>query len=102
MSDPLRLLIVEDNPADADLIRELLPTSGTVIFQTECVSRLAAALDRLTRPGLDLVLLDLGLPDSQGLATFQQIRQKHPQIPIIVLSGTEDDALALEAVREGA
>ena len=102
MSDTLRILVVEDNPADAEWIRELLPESGPVVFQTECVVRLAAALDRLESPGIDLVLLDLGLPDSQGLATFRQIRRENPQVPVIVLSGTEDDNLALEAVREGA
>ncbi|MEI8038241.1 MAG: response regulator [Verrucomicrobiota bacterium] len=102
MSDTLRILVVEDNPADADLIRELLPESGPVIFQTECVSRLAAALDRLETPGIDLILLDLGLPDSQGLVTFQHVRRENAQIPVIVLSGMEDDELALAAVREGA
>lgn len=102
MSETLRLLIVEDNPADADLIREMLPTSGPVIFQTEWVVRLAAALTRLKAPGIDLVLLDLGLPDSRGLVTYHQIRREAPQIPVIVLTGTNDDELAVAAVRDGA
>ena len=102
MSETLRLLIVEDNPADADLVRELLPKSGPLIYQTECVARLEAAITRLKSPGIDVMLIDLSLPDSQGLATYHQIRDKAPQIPVIVLTGTDDDELAVAAVRDGA
>ena len=102
MSEKLRILIVEDNPADADFILELLPETGPVSFQTESVSRLAEALTRLESKGIDLVLLDLGLPDSQGLPTIQTLRKAVPDIPVIVLSGTNDDALATTAVGVGA
>ena len=102
MSHILRILVVEDNPGDAELIREMLPETGQLSFHTEWVSSLAAALTRLERAGLDIVLLDLSLPDSHGLATFHKLRQTVPGVPIIVLTGTDDDELAVAAVREGA
>jgi PAS domain S-box-containing protein len=102
MSETLRILVVEDNPADADFIQEVLPETGPVSFQVEVVARLAAALTRLARPGIDLVLLDLGLPDSQGLSTFLKLRLAMPQVSVIVLTGTDDGELATNAVRAGA
>lgn len=102
MNEPLRILIVEDNPADADLIQEMLPPAGTLTFQVEPVARLSEALARLERKGIDLVLLDLGLPDSRGLPTFHALRQAAPGLPVIVLSGNNDQELATAAVRDGA
>ena len=102
MNDQLHLLVVEDNPADADFIHELLPTDGPVNFHIESVARLSLALARLERKGIDLVLLDLGLPDSQGLKTFHQLRQAAPTVPVIVLSGGDDQEMAVAAVGEGA
>ena len=102
MKQELRILLVEDNPADADLIRELLPEQGPVSFQIESVARLAEAITRLERRGIDLVLLDLGLPDSQGLGTLRMLQQAVPEVPVIVLSGANDEELAATAVREGA
>lgn len=103
MNDPGRtVLLIEDNPGDARLIREMLtevPTSG---FRLEWVDRLARGLDRLGTSGIGVVLLDLSLPDSQGLATFQAVRSTAPLTPIVVLSGLTDEELALTAVREGA
>ncbi|MCX5810603.1 MAG: response regulator [Proteobacteria bacterium] len=102
MSEKLHILIVEDNPADADLVREALPETGPILFHSEFVPRLSEALARLATGGIDLVLADLGLPDSQGLATFQELRQAAPDIAIIVLTGNEDQEMAVVAVREGA
>ena len=102
MSDSLGILVVEDNPADADLIRELLPATGPVHFRVECVARLSAALTRLPGGGIDLVLLDLGLPDSQGMATLRQLRTAAPAVPVIVLTGCDNRELGLLAVQEGA
>jgi DNA-binding response OmpR family regulator len=102
MSGKLRILIVEDNPADADLIREMLPQTDSLHFQAESVHRLSGALARLERRDIDLVLLDLGLPDSQGLPTFHALRRAVPDIPVIVLSGNDDQELAISAVRDGA
>ena len=98
----IEILLVEGNPADADMIHELLPTGGPVSYQAESVTRLSAALARLAGGGIDMVLLDLGLPDSQGLATLHQLRTVASEIPIIVLTGNNDQELAVAAVREGA
>ncbi len=102
MNDLLRILIVEDNPADADFIRELMPDTGSVRFQFESVSRLSEAIARLERQGLDLILLDLSLPDSLGLPTLHQVRRAAPEVPVIVLSGNNDQDLAVIAVQAGA
>lgn len=102
MSEILHILVVEDNQADIDLIRENLPDAGFVRFQIESVSRLSAALARLKTEGIDLVLLDLGLPDSQGLETFRRLREAAPLTPAIILTGNDDQAAAVAAVREGA
>ena len=102
MSEALHILIVEYNPADVDLIHEMLPRTGPLNFQVESAARLSGALARLERKDIDLVLLDLGLPDSQGLPTFQALRKAAPGIPVIVLSGNDDKELAIAAVRDGA
>ena len=71
-------------------------------FQIESVARLSQALTRLESQDIDLVLLDLSLPDSQGLQTFHTLRKAAPDIPVIVLTGTDDQELATAAVRDGA
>ena len=102
MSQALQILVVEDNPADADFIRELLPETGPASFQIESVARLADAVIRLKGEGHDLVLLDLGLPDSQGLQTLRHLHQAAPDVPVIVLTGTDDNELGVAALHEGA
>jgi PAS domain S-box-containing protein len=102
MIEKLTVLVVEDNPADVDLMRELLPKAGSVIFHIESVSRLSEALARLEAGGIDLALIDLGLPDSQGLGTFRKLRQAAPDLAMIVLTGNDDQETAVAAVREGA
>ncbi len=102
MPDHLRVLVVEDDPGDADLVREILPATGAMPFQVEVVSRLATALSRLERGGIDLVLLDLGLPDSQGLPTLRTLIQKAPELPVVVFTGRDDPDLAVAAVHDGA
>ena len=73
MSERLHVLIVEDNPADVYLLRDALSETGPIGFHSESVPRLSEALARLATGGIDLVIADLGLPDSQGLATFQKL-----------------------------
>jgi DNA-binding NarL/FixJ family response regulator len=72
------------------------------VFECEHVDRLARAFERADRGDIDAVLLDLGLPDSQGLDTFRKIRQRMPSVPTIVLTGNDDEDLALQAVWAGA
>jgi PAS domain S-box-containing protein len=102
VAQPIRVLLVEDNPGDARLILELLREASAYEFDMERVDGLEAALERLSRAGVDVVLLDLGLPDSQGLETFKRARRGAPDEPIVVISGLNDEEIALEAVRSGA
>jgi PAS domain S-box-containing protein len=102
MSELIRVLLVEDNQADVDLIREMLPETGAICFRIESVSRLSEALILLQVDNIDLVLLDLGLPDSQGISTFHTLHKAAPDLPMIVLTGNSNQELAVTAVKEGA
>jgi len=102
MSDkPIKILLVEDNPGDARLLREILAEVTFTQFELAHVERLSEALKRLGEKRFDVILLDLSLPDSQGFDTFTQVQAQAPQVPIIVLSGLDDESLAVRAVREG-
>ena len=100
--NPIKVLLIEDNPGDARLIEEMLSEVRGAPFDSECVDRLSEGLSRLATGGIDLVLLDLGLPDSSGLDTFISAHTQSPEVPIIVLSGLDDEALAVDAVGRGA
>jgi len=100
-ASPLRILLVEDNPGDVLLIQETLGDRHGE-FALESVERLAAALERLRTGGIHVVLLDLTLPDSAGLGTFTAVRTNAPDVPIVVLTGLSDEALAVATVRAGA
>ena len=96
------ILLVEDNPGDARLMREYLSEPGAMEFTLEEADLLGTGLDRLARGNIDIVLLDLSLPDSVGLNTFTRVQICAPEVPIIVLSGQDDEALAMRTVHEGA
>src|SRR5271170_7169728 len=100
--DGIRVLLVEDNPGDARLFTELLRNAGASHLKMVQVDRLAAALDRLNRDSFDVMLLDLSLPDADGLDTLIRAHREAPRIPIVVLTGHDDEALAVRAVRAGA
>jgi len=97
----LTVLVVEDNLGDARLIqRSLEDASGS--FVVEHADRIARAIDRLANGGIDIVLLDLSLPDSSGLQTFALIRSCAEDVPIVVLTGLDDEEAATAAVQAGA
>jgi diguanylate cyclase (GGDEF)-like protein len=96
------VLLVEDNPGDARLIREMLAEEPEAPFRLSSVDRLSRGLEFLTLNETALVLLDLSLPDSHGMETFSRMYAHSPKTPIIVLTGTDDHALALSAVKRGA
>jgi len=99
---PIKVLLVEDNPGDARLMQEMLSEAKKFSFRLEFVDRLAKGLERLGQGDVDVVLLDLGLPDSSGFGTFTRVQSEYPQVPIIPLTGMDDEMLAVRAVRAGA
>jgi len=99
---PIKTLLVEDNPADARMIAELLVQEGGRHVVWRYASRLRAALEKLEAERPDVVILDLSLPDSQGLATFRQMHARDEDLPIVVLTGVSDVNLAVQAIGEGA
>jgi signal transduction histidine kinase len=94
-------LLVEDDPADARLLHEMLKTEAAP-FELVQMSHLSEALQHLGDEHFDVILLDLSLPDSQGLETFTKVYQHAPQTPIVVLTGLDDETVASLAVRQGA
>lgn len=102
MTDRPTVLLIEDNPGDARLIREMLDEGEEALFDLETVDRLSLGLERLARGSADLVLLDLSLPDSLGFDTFLKVYAHSPKVPIIVLTGNDDQKIALSAVKTGA
>lgn len=99
---PVTVLLIEDSEVDAVLVSEMLSQARGLNARVLSCTRLAAGLARLARGGIDMVLLDLSLPDSRGLETFEQIQAMAPEVPIIVMSSHSDEELAVTAVRNGA
>jgi PAS domain S-box-containing protein len=99
---PTHILLVEDEPAFAEMLGELLLVECGRQLQVSVASRLDDTLGHLRRREWDLVLLDLSLPDCQGLETFAAIKRAAPLLPVIVLTGLDDETVALQAVRDGA
>ncbi len=99
---PMRLLLVEDNAGDARLLQEELREIATARFDVLHVERLADAVHVLGSASVDAVLLDLSLPDGQGLANIPRLLSAAPSVPLVVLTGTDDEQLAVQAVHEGA
>lgn len=98
----IKILLVEDNDVDAHLTQDILAEWSIEQFDITHVTRLSEAFTHLARERFDAVLLDLSLPDGYGLSTLRQMQAANPTIPIIVLSGVSDQALALQAVQNGA
>ena len=98
----INILLVEDNPGDAQLIREMLVDTPELAFHLELAGCLGDGLKALQAPDVQLILLDLGLPDSQGVATFLRLHEQAPHLPVVVLTGLDDKTAAVTAVRAGA
>jgi signal transduction histidine kinase len=98
----MRVLLIEDNEDDALIIRETLNEIRGTPFDLEWANRLSIGLERLNEGGVDVILLDLGLPDSQGLETLSKANDQAPEVPIVVLTGLADETLGVKAVQEGA
>ena len=96
------VLLIEDNPSDTELVKATLEDTGDTKFQLYCAEALLPGLDRLARGDIDLVLLDLSLPDSHGLDSLSAVRTHAPAIPVVLLTGLDSESLALRAMRSGA
>jgi PAS domain S-box-containing protein len=97
----LNILLVEDSESDARLLRETLLLDGRSDFHISYAGSLQQALDHLRNNNIDAVLLDLTLPDSEGLSTAVRLKGAHPDMPIVVLTGVDDENVGVEAVRTG-
>ena len=100
--EPIKILMVEDNPGDARLIIEMLKESDELDFDVSHVVRLDEGLKYLVTKEFDVIFLDLCLPDSKGIETFNVMNYNAMDTPIIVLSGLEDELFAESAVGKGA
>lgn len=101
-NDPYKILLVEDNDVDARVIQSALAKAGAGAFLVTRAVQLSEALARLRQQAFDLVLLDFMLPDSEGVATFQAVRQQAPDIAVVALTGLSDERIATQVVQEGA
>ena len=97
-----KILLIEDNPADVRMIQELVAEVKNANLDFEYAERLSDGIIKLASSGMDAVLLDLSLPDSQGLDTFIHLRSEVHETPVLLLTGLPDEELAIQAVREGA
>ena len=98
----MHVLLIEDNEDDAYLIGETLTERTAADVELEWVDRLESGLTRLAEGKIDVVLLDLSLPDSHGLETLDKVQRQTPDVPVIVMTHLDDEAMAVQAVRRGA
>jgi|GEM_PF-2330439 len=98
----IKILIIEDNPEDLRMIDEMLKEVENPVFELHHSKRLSDGIRCLIRDSFDILLLDLSLPDSVGLDTFFSVYEQAPEIPIVILSGFDDEETAVKAVSEGA
>lgn len=99
----INILLVDDDPADRRLAKSTLSKSRQAAeFAVQTAESLAAALKLMDKTEFDLVLLDLRLPDSQGLQTVDEVCLAHPYMPVVVLSGLADEEIAVKAIKMGA
>lgn len=101
MSAPTtHVLLIEDNPGDADLVRLRL-VEGKLAVDVSCADKLSDGLACLAKSAPSVVLLDLNLPDSRGAETFRKVLEKAPNVPVVILSGQDDEGLAMKALHQG-
>jgi DNA-binding NtrC family response regulator len=99
---PITVLLIEDSLDDALLISKSLAGAMKAPYGFKHVGKLTDGMECLAGGGIDVVLLDLGLPDGRGISTFAVLHKHSPDIPVIVLTGHDDEELAIEAVQKGA
>jgi two-component system, cell cycle sensor histidine kinase and response regulator CckA len=97
-----KLLLIEDNPGDARLLREMFKEQGSHNTEVTHVTSMGAAEAHLSAQAVDIILLDLGLPDAQGLEAVRRAHAAAPRVPLVVLTILDDESLAIRALQEGA
>ncbi|MBI5184877.1 MAG: response regulator [Nitrospinae bacterium] len=97
-----RILLAEDDPFQVELVEAILGSSASMSFSCANADNLKEVENKLAEQEFDLILLDLNLPDSKGMDTVRKVRKFSPYLPIVVLSGTEDENVAIQAVQSGA
>jgi len=102
MDKKVKILLFEDNPGDAGLIEEMLEEFADFQYEFKTVQTLNEGLSLLKKNRFDIILSDLGLPDSYGIDTFLEIHARNSRIPIIILTGMNDEKIGVEAVKKGA
>src|SRR6202049_1609303 len=98
----LQVLLVEDNAGDARLLREMFSKERPDSFELTHILRMSEAVAHLAKGGVDIILLDMGLPDGHGLDTVRRAHAAAPGVPLIVLTGLDDELVAPQAMKEGA
>ncbi len=99
---PIRILLVEDNPAEAEYLEEVLRGARRFVGEVSHADTLKRAFERAATQPVDVLLLDLSLPDSAGLPTLQQVTERLPSLPVVVLTGNDDEEVAVQALQHGA
>jgi DNA-binding response OmpR family regulator len=100
--EPIKVLMIEDNRGDYQLILKLLEKSENAQFELVHSPKLKSGVELLENNSFDVILLDLGLPDSNGLDSFNVILKKHPEIPTIILTGLANEETGIQAIKYGA
>lgn len=98
----LKVLLIEDNPGDVRLIWEILAEVRNSPFYLEVADRLLSGLQAIEKSKPDVILLDLSLPDSNGIYTLNRVRDKAPDVPVVILTGMDDELTAIKTMKEGA
>jgi len=101
-TEPIRVLLIEDNVGDCKLILKMFDNSEVAEFELTHTSRLTSGLKLLESGKFDIILLDLGLPDSVGFESFKSTLALHPAIPIIILTGLANEETGIRAIKYGA
>lgn len=102
MQEVIHVLQIEDSPLVVKLTQSMLAESKGVSFEFESVERLAQGIERVARGGIDVVLLDLTLPDSQGIETFHVLHSTFAKLPVVIYTNVDDEELSMLALRQGA
>ncbi|MCU7498191.1 MAG: response regulator [Bacteroidota bacterium] len=98
----IRIMMIEDNLGDAMLIGEMLKEAKNRRYLLQHNLQLSTAFECIDHKSFDIILLDLGLPDSTGLGTLKKVLEKAPSIPVVIMTGLDDEELGFEAVKMGA